>query len=81
MFVAHANRDGDKDQLVYDSTTARHSSVRLLVSMARIMGFDVWNEEMSQAYLQSASELLREVYLKPNRQLKFPAESVLKLLR
>ncbi len=44
-------------------------------------GFDVWTEDISQAYLQSASELLREVCLKPNRQLKVPAGYVLKLLR
>ena len=74
-FVAHSNRDSDKDQLVYDSTTVCQSSVRLLVAMAAIMGFDVWTEEIPQAYLQSASELLREVYLKPSRQLKFPQDT------
>ena len=36
---------------------------------------------MSPAYLQSASELLCEVYLRPNRQLYVPAGYVLKLLR
>ncbi len=49
--------------------------------MAAIMGFNIRAEEISQAYLQSASELLREVYLKHNAQLKVSAGSVLKLVR
>ena len=41
----------------------------------------MWTEDVSQTYLESASELLREVYLRPNRQLHVPAGYVLKLLR
>ena len=80
-FVAHAIRESKKDHLVHNSTTARQSSVRLLVAITAIMRFGVRTEDISQAYLQSARELLREVYLKPNRQLKVTAGYVLKLLR
>ena len=37
-------------------------------------------EDVLRAYLQSASELLRGVYLRPNRQFHVPAGYVLKLL-
>ncbi len=44
---------------------------------AAIKGFDVWTEVIAESYLQLASELVREVYLRPN---KF-AVYILKVLR
>ena len=40
-FVAHGIRDAESNQLVHDSTTARQSSVRLFVTLAFVMDFDV----------------------------------------
>ena len=80
-FVGHGNRDTEKNQLFHDSNMARQSSASLLVNLAAIIGFDVWAEYISQSYLQSESELLRELYLRPNRRLKIPAWYPLKILR
>ncbi len=80
-FVAHGSRDAEKNQLVLDSTTARRSSVSLLVALASVTGLFVWTDDISQAYLQSASSLLREIYLWPNHQLKMSAGYFLNLLR
>ncbi len=80
-FVAHGNKYFEKKQLTHNSTTARQSSVGLLAAFAVIMRFDVWNEGIWQAYLQSANELLHEIQLRPTHYLHESAENVLKLPR
>ena len=79
--VAHGHRDMEKHNLVHDSNNVRQSSVLLLIALAAIMGFDFWTKDISQAYLQSASKLLHEFYLRPNKHLQAPAGYILKLLR
>jgi Reverse transcriptase (RNA-dependent DNA polymerase) len=65
-FVLGGLRDRDKNKLVHSSTTLKQSSVRLLLATAAIMGFDVISADVIQAYLQSASDLKRKVFVKPN---------------
>lgn len=80
-FVIHGNRDKDKGSLVHTSTTVKHSSTRLLIALAACFGFRVWSQDISQAYLQSASELIRDVYLKPGKDFEIEGRKLLKLLR
>ena len=43
-------------------------------------GFRVWSEYINNSYLQSASKLLRDVYLKPGKEFELPSNHLLKLL-
>ena len=70
-YVAHGHRDKEKKQLVHNSTTARQSTTRMMLALAAIMGFNVWGQDMTQAYLQGAEKLMRDVYLKPGPELKY----------
>jgi hypothetical protein len=65
-FVLGGHRDRDKKKLVHSSTTLKQSSIRLILATASIMSFYVISADVIQPYLQSASELKRKVFGKPN---------------
>jgi hypothetical protein len=44
----------------------QQSSIRLLLSLAAIVGFKVWSNDVSQAYIQASVPLLRDVYIRPD---------------
>ena len=80
-FVIHGNTDKEKNNLVHTNTTVKHASTRMLVALAACFGFRIWSQDISQAYHQSASKLIRDVYLKPGKDFEISGNRLLKLLR
>ena len=80
-FVAQGHRDKEKSSLIHNSTTVRQSSIRILLSLAACFGFRIWSMDVNNAYLQAASKLMRDVYLKPGKEFELPSGHILKLLR
>lgn len=80
-FVAHGNRDRYKSNLVHIRTTLKHASTRIIIALAACFGLRIWSQDISQTYLQSASQLISEIYLKPGKDLQIEGNQLLKLLR
>jgi hypothetical protein len=59
-------RDFLKHHMVHTASTLTMTSVRLILAIAAICGWNVWTTEVQQAYLQSTSLLKKEVFLQTN---------------
>jgi hypothetical protein len=79
-FVVGGHRDRLKDDLVHIASTVRHSHVRMIFALAAILGFDVWTSDVRQAYLQAATPLLRDGYIKTDV-ISLAQDEVLRLLK
>ena len=80
-FIVQGYRDKLKMSLVHDTSTARQYSVRILIGLAAIFGFRLFSTDVTQAYLQSAESLMRDVYIKPNGEFELSKGQLLKLLK
>lgn len=54
--------------LLHNPLKAQPASMRLLVTVAAMPGYDIWSLYVSPVYLQSASNLARAVYVLPPQQ-------------
>lgn len=59
----------EKNVLVNETTTPNKISIQILIAIDALLGSNTWGEDISQAYVQSESRLIGDVYLKPNREL------------
>lgn len=64
--------------LIHNSPTLRHRSICLLISTARIRGYSIWSQDVSQEYIQSEG-LTKNVYVKPQALFKLEESTILKL--
>lgn len=80
-FVVQGHLDKEKELLVHTSSTVSQQATRLLVSLATIMGFRLWSEDINLAYIQGAEQILRKVYVKGKPEFQLKANQLLEILR
>ena len=78
-FVAQGHTDREKHLLIHPTTALRHRSVRILLSLAALLDYPVWMQDISQAYLQSRDKLSRTVYIRPPPEFNLPNGKLLRL--
>ena len=65
-FVLSGPRDRDKRNIVHNANTLKPVSIHLMLDLASILGFDIWTTGINQAYLQSAENLRRKIFVRPD---------------
>lgn len=60
-YVIGGHLDRMKDIMVHSATTLHPQSIRLLLALTAMFGFDIWSADVLLSYLQSAEPLLRDL--------------------
>jgi hypothetical protein len=79
-FVLGGHRDRDRRNLVQSATTLKQSSVRLLLALSALPGFEIWRMDVRKAYLQAASDLKRDIFIRPDV-LELTQDELLKVIK
>lgn len=80
-FVVQGHTDAEKNLKVHPSPNPRPQTVKILIAVAALFRFGLWSQDVSQAYLQSASKLTREVYIKQRLGIRIRLDQLPKLLK
>jgi Reverse transcriptase (RNA-dependent DNA polymerase) len=81
--VVQAYNDPGKSFILTQAPTIQRVSQRLILSIATSMGSvaDLYLRDISQAYIQSTTEVNRDFYVRAPREMELPKGAILKILR
>ena len=79
--VVQAFNDQGKGTVMTQSPTIQRMSQRLILTLAAITGHGLHLRDISQAYVQSATPLAREFYIRPPVELGLGPDHVLKVIK
>lgn len=79
--IAQEHRNKHKNVLLPNSPTVLQSSIKMITSTTAPKKFKIWINDVTQAYLQSTENLLRNIYLHPIPDLTISSDELLLLLR
>lgn len=57
LFATQRHTDEEKKMLVHNAKHMHQQSARLLVAIPAVLGYRIWIQNVSQAYLQSTDDL------------------------
>ena len=81
-YVIGGHRDRMKALMAHSAATLQLQSIRLLLALAAVHGFDIWSSDVRQAYLQFTEPMSRELFItKPVPESELQSEHCLKLLK
>lgn len=57
----------EKGRIVNDAPTVTRSSVRLIIALSKIYGFNLWTRYVTQAFVEFKDALKRDKYIRAPR--------------
>ena len=73
--------DKEKELLFHASTTVRQQAIRLLISLAPIMGFRIWLEDVYNGIYPGGEKILGKMYVRGQPEFHLESNELLEILR